>query len=183
MKTIINVDIQPEYEKWITFDMHKWVNYINKISSSNHIVFLYNGKDTIGMIDEMSYKIWLVELGFNEDVIINATFYDKGYNFFRPLMDKYIDEKQISRLVKFMMKNNIYDSRDIDEAKWKKYYNSEIRYLLVHDPIFIPDLMDFIKKYKRITLLGGGKNECLKEVEIALTSLNIKYNLLTQFIY
>lgn len=54
MKTIINIDIQPKYEKWITFDVHKWVDYNNKIASSNDIVFLYNGKDTLGMIDEIS---------------------------------------------------------------------------------------------------------------------------------
>lgn len=98
-------------------------------------------------------------------------------------MDKYINEKEISRFVKFMLKNNINDSREIDSYTWDKFKNNDLRYLLVHDPIYIPDLIEFIKKYTNIILLGGGKNECLKEVEIVLTSINKKYNLLEKFIY
>ena len=50
-KTIINVDIQPEYEDYITFDLYEWVEYINKNSTNNDIIFLYNGEDTLGMIE------------------------------------------------------------------------------------------------------------------------------------
>lgn len=66
------------------------------------------------------------------------------------------------------------------------YDESEIRDLLeiVDDMVSIPDLMDFLKNYNnKLVLCGGGINECLKEVEIALMALDKKYNVLTKFTY
>lgn len=39
-KTIINVDIQPEYESAINFNISDWVNFINQSANSNRIIFL-----------------------------------------------------------------------------------------------------------------------------------------------
>jgi len=55
-KTIINVDIQPEYKNYISFNLNEWVNFINTNAVVNDIIFLYNGADTLGMIDEYSFK-------------------------------------------------------------------------------------------------------------------------------
>jgi hypothetical protein len=37
--------------------------------------------------------------------------------------------------------------------------------------------------YRGIVVCGGGVNECLKEVEIALQALDKPYNVLTQYTY
>lgn len=190
-KTLINVDIQPEYEKFISFNLDEWKDFINKNSDKNVIIFLYNGYDTLGMVEESEYKDWLIELGIDEDVIYNATFYDKGYAFFRYCMDNSIEEENIVDFVKFMINNDINDSRDIDEDMWNKYMtemerdNDDVHDLLENsdDMINIPDLMDFLKEYNNIVLLGGGINECLKEVEIALLALDKNYNTVSEFIY
>lgn len=191
-KTIINVDIQPEYSKWITFNINEWANFINKSSRNNKLVFLFNGEDTLGMININDYRDWLImDLGIDEDVIYNAEFYDKGYAFFRYCMDNSIDEEVIVRLVKFMVANNINDSREIDEDMWANFATSNgvdtdtVRELLEHsdDMISIPDLMEYLNQYSNIVLTGGGINECLKEVEIALLALNKNFNVLTQYIY
>lgn len=190
-KTIINVDIQPEYENFISFNLYEWVSFINKNSENNDIVFLYNGADTLGMVEENDYKYWLVELGMDEDVVYNSTFYDKGYAFFRFCMDNSIDDDSIVDLVKFMINNNITDTRDVDEQMWNEFVEqsdydySEIRELLEHseDMINIPDLMDFISYYSNIILMGGGIDECLKEVEIALKSLGKDYKTYSKYVY
>lgn len=189
-KTIINVDIQPEYQKHIGF-LNNWVRFINDSSTNNRIVFLYNGADTLGMVGEGDYKMWLLELGVDEDVIDNAIFYDKGYAFFRYCMDNNIDESVIANLVKFMIKHNINDSREIDENMWNAFIDEtnysviEVRELLesADDMINIPDLMDFISRFNNIVLTGGGINECLKEVEIALLALDKPFNILAQYTY
>jgi hypothetical protein len=192
-KTIINVDIQPEYEKFIKreFDLFKWAAFINQNANSNTIVFLYNGADTLDMIDEYSYKEWLLDLGITEETLESSIFYDKGYAFFRYCMDNSIDEDNIVDLIKFMIRYNITDSREIDEEMWDTYMKEtkhnqqDVRDLLENadDMINIPDLMDFLKGYQNIVLTGGGINECLKEVEIALLSLDKKYNAMKNFIY
>lgn len=188
---IICVDIQPEYEDFISFNLDEWVDFLNDSHESNEIVFLYNGADTLGMISEIDYIEWLLELGVNEDVIDSSTFYDKGYAFFRYCMDNSIDEENIVDLIKFMIRHQINDSRDIDEGMWDDYMEEtshsqqDVRDLLEvsGDMISIPDLMDFLKQFSNIVLLGGGINECLKEVEIALLSLDKPYNTFSKFVY
>ena len=190
-KTIINVDIQPEYQQWVTFDLNDWANFINNNAAQNRIVFLYNGADTLGMIEEYAYKDWLFELGIDEDVIENAIFYDKGYAFFRYCMDNSIDENDVAQLVRFMITHNINDSREIDEEMWNQFMEEtsnsleEVRDLLENadDMISIPDLMDFLDRFSNIVLTGGGINECLKEVEIALLAMNQPYNIISEFTY
>jgi hypothetical protein len=190
-KTIINVDIQPEYKNYISFGLSKWIQFLNQNANNNTIIFLYNGEDTLGMVSEYDYKNFLLDLGLDEDVLDNAIFYDKGYAFFRYCMDNSIDEDNIVDLVKFMIQNDINDSREIDEDMWNDYMQQtnhsqeDVRELLENagDMINIPDLMDFLKNYSNIVLLGGGINECLKEVEIALLALNKNFNTLKQFTY
>lgn len=190
-KTIINVDIQPEYQKWITFNLAQWVEFINESSESNRIVFLYNGEDTLGMVSLSDYQMWLMDLGIDESVIDSAIFYDKGYAFFRYCMDNSIDENDVAQLVRFMISHNINDSRDIDEEMWNQFMEAtdnsleDIRGLLENadDMISIPDLMDFLDRFSNIVLTGGGINECLKEVEIALLAMNKPFNILSKFTY
>lgn len=189
-KTIINVDIQEEYENWITFNINDWVDFINDNYKNNNIIFLYNG-ESMGMTDKNSYIYWLFELGINEEVLESSDFYDKGYAYFRYCMDNSIDEDNIVDLVKFMLKHNINDSRDINTEMWELYMQetnhnqSDVRDLLENasDLINIPDVMDYLSNKSNIILLGGGINECLKEVEIALLSLDKNYNIMNKFTY
>jgi hypothetical protein len=190
-KTLVCVDVQPEYEPYITFNMREWVNFINKSSKTNNIVFLYNGHDTLGMVSKEEYTWWLYEYGIKDEVLNQATFYDKGYAFFRYCMDEGIDHNNIIDLIKYMMRHNINDSRDIDEDMWNNYMEEtnhsqeDVRELLENasDMISIPDLMNFLSRYNNIVLIGGGVQECLKEVEIALLALNKRFNIYSKFTY
>jgi hypothetical protein len=144
------------------------------------------------MVTENDYKYWLLDNGLEESVLDTAKFYDKGYAFFRYCIDEGAEEQEIVNLVKYMMQNNINDSRDIDQEMWQgfmqqyDYETSQVRDLLevAGDCINIPDLMDYLAWFGgKITLCGGGINECFKEVEIALTALEKGYNVLTQYTY
>ena len=88
-----------------------------------------------------------------------------------------------------MIEKDVNDSRELDEEFWdefiERFNNEDIRALLETsgDMINIPDLMSFLSNYNNIVLAGGGVNECLKEVEIALQSLDKPFTLLTKFTY
>lgn len=192
-KTFISVDIQPEYESSFGFKTYQFTSFLSEIYVSvNRILFLYNGADTLGMISENDYKIWLMENELSEEILESAVFYDKGYAFFRYCMDSGIDEDSVANFVRFMYENDIRDSRDLDRSVWAKYLRQyrrtdkkEVYDLLKtsEDTIHIPDLMDFLKRYNDIVLTGGGVNECLKEVEIALKALNKPYSVYSKFTY
>jgi len=190
-KTIVNVDIQEEYSSYIksSMSLSDWVNFINDSAENNRIVFLFNGPE-LGYKDENEYKHWLFELGIEEDVLMHAIFYDKGYAFFRNCMDQEIDHDAIVALIQYMIENNINDSRDIDEEMWNDFTeqvdvdSDDLRSLENSDNmITIPDLMDFLKNLSNIVLTGGGVEECLKEVEIALIALNKDYNILNEYTF
>jgi hypothetical protein len=190
---LISVDIQPEYSNAIGFDIRSFIQFLNKnFDNLNSLTFLYNGSETLGMISEGEYKMWLYENGFEEGNLDFTRFYDKGYAFFRYCMDEGADEDEIVNLVKYMIQKNINDSRDIDEEMWMGfmqeygYESSQVKNMLepAQDAINIPDLMDFLQRYSgKIVICGGGINECFKEVEIALNALGKNYNVLTKFTY
>ena len=192
-KSLINVDIQPEYEGSFGFDVEQWTSFINRnFFDLNNCVFLYNGHETLGMVTEDGYKYWLYDKGISEEVIIGSKFYDKGYAFFRYCMDSGLDEDVVANFVRFMYQNDIRDSRDMNRVMWAKYLREYRRtdrrevYDLLKvsgDCVNIPDLMDFLKDYSEIVLTGGGVNECLKEVEIALKAMKKSYQVLQRFTY
>jgi hypothetical protein len=195
-KHLVVVDIQPEYASYIGASFLKeFINFLNQnYENLAALTFLYNGHDTLGMVSESDYKMWWMNNGLEEHIIDSADFYDKGYAFFRYCMDMNIPEETIVNMVKFMNKHNINDSRDINAEFWdefaKEYHEDdygvgEIRELLeaASDCITIPDLMVFLSNYRGIVLCGGGINECLKEVEIALQALDKPFNVLTKFTY
>lgn len=187
----ISVDIQPEYEDGFNFNLSNYLNFLNEnVGNFNRLIFLYNGQDTLGMISKSEYINWLYDNGLYEEVIEKINFFDKGYAFFRYCIDSNIDEDEIVDLVKFMQKNDINDSRDINDDMWLQFIkeypnNKDIKNLMEYadDMINIPELMDFLKQFSNIVLCGGGINECLKEVEIALLALNKNYKLNHDFIY
>lgn len=188
-KHFVVVDVQPEYEKYISF-IPKLVNYINQnYETMSALTFLYNGYDTLGMINESDYKYWWLEHGLDENIVDSANFYDKGYAFFRYCMDKSIDEDNIVNLVKFMYERDVNDTRDMTQEFWDEFIevhgDEEMRELLEFsgDAINLPSLIDEIKNYRGIVLCGGGINECLKEVEIALKALDKPYSVLSKFTY
>jgi len=188
--TYISVDIQEAYEGFIHFPMQDYARFLNH-TDFNNLIFLYNG-ESMGFSGESEYKMWLYDHNVHDHVLNTSKFYDKGYAFFRSCMDEGIDETHISNFVRFMIDNDIHDSRDLDRDMWatyiRKYRHTDKKELydfLNHseEMIYIPDVMEFLKPYTNIILTGGGITECLKEVEIALTALNKKYKIDDRYTY
>ena len=177
---IIIVDIQPSYRIHMNMDMHdftEWLNYHDYLD----ILYLYNGPD-LGYEDEGEIREWLYAYGLDSDR--NITFYEKNYGFFRDMMDSGASKKEIVTLGKYMIENNISDSRDITIDKVpgvnKKWLKDDYS-------IYIPDVKDviddFLDKGDVPLVIGGGKHECFGEIILLLKMMDIKYDKESQFIY
>ena len=192
-KIYISVDIQPEYATALGFSMESYTTFLNEnYDDFQQLIFLYNGSESLGMIPETEYKEWLYSNGLEERILDGSRFYDKGYAFFRYCMDSNLNEDATVNFVRFMYQNNIRDSREMTREMWAKYLReyrrldrTEVYELLKEsgDCVHIPDLMDFLKRYNNIVLSGGGINECLKEVEIALKALKKPYQIDKNYTY
>ena len=103
---LIVVDVQPEYEGNTPFDIG---DLLRAAAGYNRVLFLYNGPD-LGMIDEGSLKNYYLEkLDWDEeafnDLMSGASFFDKGYGFFRDVMDSSIcfPRQDIVKIIKYMI--------------------------------------------------------------------------------
>lgn len=191
-KELVIVDIQPDYKKYITFNMGSFVDFLNKsYKKYERILYLYNGRETVGLDDQGSITEWLVEYGLDEEVLNIVEFYDKGYAFLRNAMDQGINEDEIVHLLEYMSSNDLNDSRDLDEENWNEFsrlYPKDIdikEYLQDNeDSINIPDVLERIKYIKNnFQICGGGKTECLAEVLILVKLCKKRYSILPQFVY
>lgn len=194
-KTLLVIDIQPTYQRWISFSVFTFINFINyNFKKFNKIIFFFNGPE-MGYEDEWEFKTWLLDNGLEQEVleIDNIDFFDKGYNFFRTCIDAGIYEEDTVNFLKFMINKEIWDSREVEKEDWDEFvelYPDTIilRYFLEgnEDNIWIPDLLEYISDNipdNDILICGGGQYECLKEVEIALQVLDKDYDILKEFIY
>ena len=184
----VMVDIQPEYMSAITF-LGDWIKYLNENASSKRIIILYNGADTVGGPTEDEYINWLLENGLEEEIVYELEFFDKGYAFFRTPMDSGVDFDEILIVLKFMVENDYNDVRDITDEEWVHLKN-EHNLDNIHENIidndgglYIPDVMEYLDQLNNITLMGGGVDECLAEIELVLQLLDKPYHLNKRFIY
>jgi hypothetical protein len=188
---LLVVDIQEEYMIHLGDFPLNFTEFLNNnINNFSSINLLYNGAETMDGPSESEYKFWLIENGLEEDNILSLDFYDKGYAFLRTCMDSGIDEEQIIDVVKYMYKENITDSRDINVEALKDYlggsYDEIIEFISKkEDNIWIPELMGELEWYigKKLLVTGGGVDECLKEVELCLKALDIDYEILDEFTF
>jgi len=188
MKLIV-VDVQPEYESNTYFDIGDMLH--TAVNDYDDVLFLYNGEDTLGMVSESALKDFYFEkLDYDEeafdDLLSKSTFFDKGYGFFRDVMDSSVcfDRTSIVKIVKYMIDNDIQDIRDLEEEDVDAIGVSE---LLVDDledyGFWVPELEEVLPRWNGSDLAGGARNECMAEVEILGTAQGLSFNHIDSFIY
>lgn len=182
-KTILIVDIQPEYSKAFGFKIEDFCEFLNNNIENNRVVILWVGTE-LGGPNEYELIDYYIENGLNEDLINEIEFIEKEYGWLRSCMDVFYDE--IVSVLEYMYKNDIMDTRDLTDNDWKNINEPDIQsYLEEHgDNMNLPlELMNELKNLNNIVLMGGGQYECLSEIELMLDALNKSYSKNQQFIY
>jgi hypothetical protein len=188
-KNVIVVDVQPIYEDGISFDIDDLSTFL---LNNRDILFFYNGVDTIGgdSRDDIIYMFTdnYYDTDYSSDISdkleSETTWIDKGYGFFRSWMDTGADIGFIQKAIKYMVINKVTDSRDIDPEDWYREFPDDFIDDYIDDPIYLPDIpLSELRMWNGSYLLGGGRDECLKEIQIYMNAFNIKYTLVEDFIY
>tara|TARA_R110002153_G_scaffold63663_1_gene170711 strand:- start:660 stop:1262 length:603 start_codon:yes stop_codon:yes gene_type:complete len=183
--SLIIVDVQPSYINNIDFSVSDMLEFADNYSS---ILVLYNGPD-LGLDSEQEVvDFYLEELDYNDDadgLLSKMKFFDKGYGFFRDYIDTcVIDHEEIINLVKYMIKNNIDDVRDLSSKDFENLSIVDITPSTAEDyPLHIPELADILPSWYDSDMIGGAENECMEEVDILAKALGIKLNKVKKFIY
>jgi len=186
---LVVVDIQPEYEENVTFDIGDMLR--TAAEEYDSILFLYNGEDTVGTISVSALKNYYFEkLDYDEEVfdelVRKSEFFDKGYGFFRDVMDSNIcfDRVQVIKIVKYMLDNNLDDISDLNEEDIRAIGVNELLFDDLEDyGFYIPELSEILPNWNGSNLVGGARNECMAEVEILGAAQGLSFNHVDNFIY
>ena len=181
--SLLVIDVQPAHSQFISFDISKFTDYLNSYKGT--INYIFNGPD-LGYEDENELVEWLVENGLDYDMVDTINFIPKSYGWIRDPMDQGFDESDISNVLAYMMKKKIQDSMDLEADELDDIINDQnfIDSILANNTVFgLPDIYDEMKRIPKSVLVGGGKGECLLEMEITMDAMNIKYKRNNKFIY
>jgi hypothetical protein len=180
---ILVVDVQPSYDKWCKQVAPKICNLLN--SQSGKMVVMFNDEEMTGDTLDDVYNYY-VEYGLNPELIEEGKikFVEKQYAFLRGWMDNGVSDHNIILALRAMLTQRKYDSRDLDfsivfpENEVEKMEN-------MTDIIFFPDYINvaFLRNLSPFYMCGGGRRECLREIELICNAFNIRFKRLQNLIY
>ena len=169
---LVVVDIQPAYEDSCVNIIYDIVERIN--SSDKPVFFFFVGRDMD--CDSKSDVIgYLLENGIDENKLNEIRFIEKDYGFFRTWLDNGIPHDTILKTIIHMNENQITDTKDFTEEDWVKTVGDKYSQLAYTNEYF--GLPSFNQKMFKDTsvdnfeLVGGGRYECLLEIDLFLKGL------------
>jgi hypothetical protein len=116
---------------------------------------------------------------------------DKGYGYLRSWMDQGISPSAIIKAIRLMYQSNVSDSRELFGGDDSDTYEEGMKQLLgtdylvgMSDPISVNwTSVAQLKRFSGAYLVGGGREECLREVELLMNAFNIKYKRIDSLVY
>lgn len=183
------------------------------LSKGRKVLYFYNGSDLGISDNDQTIKQWLASSltgqeqyayesygnyeNYDDDDYENSdeyrkyeevlralngiSFYDKGYGFFRDWMDSGVDESIIIQTIRAMAMYKC-NSNDLPDEVLDNLGNGDD--LRQHGEIHLPGFdLNYLKSFSNAFICGGGRNECLREIQLLFNAFNIKYTIFSQFVY
>jgi len=120
----------------------------------------------------------------------NVTWIDKGYGYLREAMDRDVPEDIIIKVIREMYQQRVSDSRSLFDGDEEAFYEwfettggSETEGSAILDGMSVDWLSITELKKHAGYIMGGGRDECLREVELLMSAFNIKHKQISEFIY
>jgi hypothetical protein len=190
-RNVVVVDVQPSYSG--IFDgnenplFEEIISFVNQ-QNSDTLMFV-NAEDQGLTTDTVSdIMVYWTDSGFQKDWD-TVEIIDKGYGYLRSWMDQGVSDKSIQKAIRIMYQKKISDSREIVEdmddsvaaERWREILNDGS---IPDDMIAVNWLsVSKLKAFSPFYLVGGARDECLKEVELMLNAFNIRYKRIDSLIY
>lgn len=185
---VIIVDVQPEYCNYgsnesICYDIMRFVSK----QTGKKLMFV-NAEETGVSVDTIVdiRNYWDEYLDYEMDWD-NIEIVDKGYGHFRSWMDNGISDATIIKVIRTMYQQRVNDSRDIfedNEEALIEIVGDEFQDWMIDDPILVGwAAVDKLKEFNGAYIVGGGRNECLREVELLMNAFNISYKRIDSLVY
>jgi hypothetical protein len=187
-KNILIVDVQPAYDHHCKHIVSKVCKLLNE--NSGRSVVLYNSHD-YSQDHKGDVIEYYLEHGLEPNLVDDGSihFVPKEYGFLRPWMDLGISDELIVKVLRLMVQERVNDSRQLDledllDDDDIEELNSNGKYWR-DEPLYLPEFIEIaqLRQFAPFLMAGGGRYECLKEVELICEAFDIKYELITSLIY
>lgn len=203
---VIVVDVQPEYDNPTN---QKIINFVVKQTGS--VLFFVNAEDQgiTGDSIESIQQYWeerapgKTEGEEGEDEEGNYYYneptssidwrrfkiVDKGYGYLRSWMDHGIEPSTIIATIREMYSQKVSDSRDLTFPSFNRRTPTQSLIQGAIDEMGDDSIsvgwasVGLLKRFSGAYLVGGGRNECLREVELLMNAFNIKYKRIDSLVY
>ena len=210
---IIVVDVQPEYSGMNDGDeseiFPQIINFVNK--ATGPVLMFVNAEDqglsgdTVdGIKQYWNDTVCPEEERYTyddetDDHIENAncptinwgrfTVADKGYGYLRSWMDHGIEPAIIIATIREMYSQKVNDTRELQFPAFNRRTTTQSLIQgaieeMEDDPMSVGwASISLLKKFNGAYLVGGGREECLREVELLMNAFNIKYKRIDSLVY
>jgi len=187
----IVVDVQPIYTGLYDGNELTWIDELMQWLNRQGPILMFVNADDTGMTDESIGEIqqYWEDSGFDPGNWNRTEVVDKGYGYFRAWMDEGVPDNVIIKVIRLMYQQKVTDSRELFDGDESDDYVEKMTQLGVPEEMLDDGLsvewtsVAQLKKYNGAYLMGGGREECLKEVQLLMNAFNIKYKLVQDFIY
>jgi hypothetical protein len=190
----IVVDVQPEYTGINDGDELPWVDEMMQFLNIQGPILMFVNAEDQGLTGDtvQDIKLYWEDSGFDPAKWQSTQIVDKGYGYLRGWMDyEYMTDRAIVQTIREMYRQKVADSRDLFGGEDEPDYLEKMSTLGVPTELVETGEMISVewtsvgqlKQFSGAYIMGGGRNECLREVELLMNAFNIKYKRLERFVY
>lgn len=189
-RPVIVVDVQPTY----CGNSPVCKDIIDFVAKQRAPVLMFVNAEDQGLTEDTVHEIqmWWEDVADDEIDWQRFKIDDKGYGYFRTWMDQGISPSVIISVIRRLYQERLTDSRDLFGGDDSEQYQQGIQELagaeyqdwMLDDPIIVGwTSVAQLKQFSGALLVGGARNECLREVELLMNAFNIKYKRVDSLVY
>lgn len=202
---LLIIDVQPEYDDWCSNILPGVQSMITK--STGKVVIVYNdfgGGDSADDVynylaghdsefdgytyDEETDEYIPAETTPLEQKLQRAEYVQKEYGFLRPFMDWGVSAHTIIYILRLMYQQKVSDSRNIPFESLPEEIQAEFNelgYGWEDEGIYTQEWVPVarLKQLSPFYMMGGGRNECLREIELICNAFNIRFKRVDSLVY
>lgn len=192
---VIVVDVQPAYRR----DMNKFREIMRFVAMQTGPVLMFinaNADDENDDSPDAVKSFWDRVLQ-KENIKMDwdrAAIVDKGYGYFRGLMDAGVNPKIIIALIRYMYQKRVYSASQLrfpppEQQSKEEQILSQTLKNLDKTKSWGDDFkvnwtsLAQLKRFSGAYLVGGARTLCLREVELLMNAFNIRYKRIDSLIY
>jgi len=189
---VIVVDVQPEYSGMNDGDENSvFTEIINFVNQQTGPVLMFVNAEDQGLSGDtvQSIKEYWDDSGFAPENWRRVQIADKGYGYLRSWMDHGIEPATIIATIRELYQQKKSDSRELQFPASNRRTPQQSLIMgamqeMEDDPISVNwTSIAQLKRFSGAYIVGGARDQCLREVELLMNAFNIRYKRIDSLVY